>query len=96
MTLSDYLNERNIPEDSEAANYILEGYRFATNKEKRFLLYCYDFVQLVSMMRAAQKKFGGEVDVCIGFEEGLEEMYRLEDKVDEFLMKEIQNVVEEK
>jgi hypothetical protein len=46
-----------------------------------------EFVSLVKRMREAQKKFGGEVDVCIGFEEGLDEMWHLEDKVDELLKK---------
>ena len=46
-----------------------------------------EFVELVKRMREAQKKFGGEVDVCIGFEEGLDEMYKIEDKVDELLKK---------
>lgn len=46
-----------------------------------------EFVSLVKQMRKAQKKFGGEVDVCVGFEEGLDEMYRLEDRVDEYLKK---------
>lgn len=47
----------------------------------------FNFLSLVKRMREAQKKFGGEVDVCIGFEEGLDEMYKLEDKVDELLKK---------
>lgn len=44
-----------------------------------------EFVSLVKKMREAQKKFGGEVDVCVGFEEGLDEMWHLEYKVDEYL-----------
>lgn len=44
-----------------------------------------EFVSLVRRMREAQKKYGGEVDVCIGFEEGLDKMYELEDKIDELL-----------
>lgn len=46
-----------------------------------------EFVELVKRMRDAQKKFGGEVDVCVGYEEGLDEMWHLEDKVDEYLKK---------
>lgn len=46
-----------------------------------------EFISLVKKMREAQKKFGGEVDVCIGFEEGLDKMYYLEVKVDEYLEK---------
>lgn len=44
-----------------------------------------EFVELVKQMRKAQKKFGGEVDVCVGYEEGLDKMYWLEVRVDEYL-----------
>lgn len=45
----------------------------------------HNFMELVAHMREMQKKYGGEVDVCKNYEQYLDQMYVLENQVDELI-----------
>lgn len=94
MTLEEYLKERGIPKDSEAENYILQGYLFACYKcetngifEGFWKSKFFELASVVKKMRKCQRQWrdGYPWDCThVGLAKNIHET---EKEVDEYLKK---------